>query len=343
MLILIPLQVDHDNSLGQDWHPMDKLMAKLSEQQAILNQQNVALKSGDDDGTQPGVLEQASSSNSLPITPATDAFPSTTPSTRPASALVGESASENDEVLRLKLQLAQAQTQITKLDQELAHTRVTKPNLEPQGLGVHRSTKVATRENTSWGIPEDARSDTSDALSATAFNHHRIWGNSKTNATANVTQQMSITDPLPAPWTGNRVFSQPFTEHSTPYPSMDGYRTGQNSPDPDVVIRPPSNRRGSRYDNRTNAPSGYNNGYGAFGTFNGGTNHYEPLNGSIANGPMNIQPGPAPLGLGMGMYAPYQQQQPVGTPLSPHASEFTSKSEWKTEVSLRLGKVSVSG
>ncbi|KAL3960150.1 hypothetical protein ACCO45_005267 [Purpureocillium lilacinum] len=35
--------------------------------------------------------------------------------------------------------------------------------------------------------------------------------------------------------------------------------------------------------------------------------------------------------MGLGMYSPYQQQ-PIGTPLSPHASEFTSKAGWKNEV-----------
>ncbi|KAH7157042.1 armadillo-type protein [Dactylonectria macrodidyma] len=317
------MKISHESSTVEDSYPMDKLLAKLSEQQAVLNQQNEALKLGDDDSLYSRVLDHASSSNSLPITPATDVFPSTTPTTRPASAALEETRSDNDEVLRLKLQLAQAQNEISKLDQELAQTRSVKAESEC-GFGVH-SVAPISRDST-WGPPEDARSDTSDTMSSTTFNRTRgIWGNPK-GSFANTTHQPPMAEPSPGSWLGNRGFNQGYPEpNGPPYPMMDGYRGERLTPDPELV-RPNGGRRGNRYESRFNTPQPFNSGYGS--GFNSSASQSEFMGTPMPGGHMNVPQGLAPIG--MGMYSPYQPQ-PVGTPLSPHASEFTSKVAWKNE------------
>ncbi|KAH7155006.1 armadillo-type protein [Dactylonectria estremocensis] len=320
---VVKMKIRHGPSSIEDSYPMDKLLAKLSEQQAVLNQQNEALKLADDDSLYSRVLDHASSSNSLPITPATDVFPSTTPTTRPASAALEETRSDNDEVLRLKLQLAQAQNEISKLDQELAQTRSVKAESEC-GFGV-RSAAQISRAST-WGPPEDAQSDTSDAMSSTTFNRTRgIWGNPK-GSFANNNLQPPMAEPSPGNWLGNRGFNQGYPEHNgPPYPMMDGYRGERLTPDLEMV-RPNGGRRGNRHEGRFNTPQPFNNGYGS--GYNSSTSQSEFMGTPMPGGNLNISQGLAPMG--MGMYSPYQPQ-PVGTPLSPHASEFTSKVAWKNE------------
>ncbi|KAH6891151.1 armadillo-type protein [Thelonectria olida] len=315
------IKANHDTATIGDPYPMDKLLAKLSEQQAVLTQQNEALKSSDDDSVYARVLDHASSSNSLPITPATDAFPSTAPTTRPASA---EGRGENDEVRCLKLQLAHAQNEISKLDRELAHTRSNKEEHEPSSFGFRNATQVS-REST-WGPLDDARSDTSDALSATAFNRTRgIWGNAK-GSYGNTTLQAPVVEPTPSSWLGGRGFNQGYGEPSTtPYPMIEGYRGDRLTPDPEI-IRSGHNRRGNRYESRYNSPQPFNNGY------NGGYNN-PGTQSDFMGPPMPINSGNVSQGItpmGMGAFAPYQPQT-MGTPLSPHASEFTSKVSWKTD------------
>lgn len=308
---------------------MDKLLAKLSEQQAVLTQQNEALKSGEEDPIYPRILDHASSSNSLPLTPATDAFPSTTPTTRPASATIEDSRMSGDEVLRLKLQLAQAQNEISKLDQELAQTRTVKPELESNSLGYPRSTMTSSRES-AWGTPEDAQSEASDPLSTTAFSRTRgIWGNSK-GSFAHQTLQAPVAEPAPGNWFGNRSFNSGYPDAPVPYSIMDSYRGDRLTPDPEI-LRSSAGRRGNRYESRFNPPQPFGNGYGTggYGGYNANVGQPEYVGNSMPGSPINV---PQALNqMGLGMYPQYAPQ-PVGTPLSPHASEFTSKAAWKSEV-----------
>lgn len=309
---------------------MDKLLAKLSEQQAVLTQQNEALKSGEEDPVYPRILDHASSSNSLPLTPVTDAFPSTTPTTRPASATLEDSRVGSDEVLRLKLQLAQAQNEISKLDQELAQTRTVKPEPESNGLSYPRSVMASSRES-AWGTPEDAQSDTSDPVSTTTFSRARgIWGNSKGSFAHQTLQAPVVPEPAPGNWFGNRGFNSGYSDASVPYPVMDGYRGDRLTPDPEM-LRSAAARRGNRFESRFNSPQPYGSGYGAsgYGAYNGNVGQPEYVGNPMPGSPINVPQ--ALTQMSMGMYPQYAPQ-PVGTPLSPHASEFTSKATWKNEV-----------
>ncbi|KAK5997124.1 Meiotic coiled-coil protein 2 [Cladobotryum mycophilum] len=318
-------KIPHDASTVSDSYPMDKLLARLSEQQAVLNQQNEALKSGDDDGAYTRVLDHASSSNSLPITPATDGFPTTAPTTRPASATLDDGRPDAEEVLRLKLQLAQARNHISKLDQELANSRTVKIEPDSQTFGTGRLEGSIPRENT-WGSPEDAQSDTSDALSATAFNRTRgIWANTKSSF-GNTTLQAPAAEPSPGNWFGGRGINQNYVDPNAPYNLMDSFRGDRLAPDPDLLMRPPSARRNSRYESRMGTPHQYGGAYAGLG---GPSNQFDSMTSSMSGAPMGMPPGMTAMGVSM--YSPYQQQA-LGTPLSPHASEFTSKTPWKGEM-----------
>jgi len=296
---------------------MDKLLAKLTEQQAAVD----TLKANEETIQYARSFDHASSSNSLPVTPATDAFPSTAPTTRPASATLDDAHGESEEVVRLKAQLAQAENEISKLGQELAETRVVKTGNGNSGLGINSSGYPA-REG-QWPSPDDAHSDTSEALSASTFNRTReIWGNPP--GPFNNTLQAPIAEPAPGKWLGGRGFNPPCPEpNGAPYPIMDAYRSERLTPDAEMM-RPNYGRRGTRMESRFNSPQPFGSGYG--GGYNSPANQSDYMGSPLPGAPMN-----APQGLGpMGVYPPYTL--PAGTPLSPHASEFTSGSGWKNEV-----------
>ncbi|KAJ3526501.1 hypothetical protein NM208_g11163 [Fusarium decemcellulare] len=315
------MKISHEASAMEEPYPMDRLLAKLSEQQAVLSQQNEALKLSEDNSAYPRGIDHASSSNSLPVTPATDAFPSTAPTTRPASATLEDAHSESEEVIRLKLQLAQAQSEISKLDQELAETRFVKPDPDATVFGL-RAPSYGPREST-WA-PEDARSDTSDAMSATTFSRTRgIWGNPK-GPFANNTLQAPVVEPSPGNWLGGRGFNPAFPDPTgTPYPIMDGYRGDRLTPDSEM-LRSNHGRRNNRYESRFSSPQPFAPGYGGYSS---PASQSDYMGSPVPGAPMNVSQGLGPMGL----YPPYQGH-PVGTPLSPHASEFTSKAGWKNEV-----------
>ncbi|KAF3765871.1 ARM repeat-containing protein [Cryphonectria parasitica EP155] len=325
---------------------MDKLFAKLCENHDQSSSQN--------DGSEGAVSAHLSSCNSLPITPATDSFVATVPSTRPASAAPNDRAA-SEELVRLKLELAKAQNHISRVEQELAQTRRDHqdsgratpnlssdsdftggaPLLDPIGTKPSGIAPVSTfpkpqvtREN-HWqtAISDDCRSDTSDALSATGFSRSRaIWNNSnKPNY-----QSAFMPPPMPAQevhptsnWPQPRT--QAFMDGMPGYagPSLDSYRGDRYSQEPDLM-RSNSGRRGNRYENRFGGQS-YGSSYGGYNMNNMGQTQYESAV-SYAGGPNNLSSG------GLGMFPQYGQQA-VGSPLSPHATEFTSAAgpSWKSD------------
>ncbi|KAI1364493.1 armadillo-type protein [Xylaria arbuscula] len=303
-------------------------------------------------------LEHTATSSSVPITPATEMFGSTGPSTRPASATMNESAPSDEEVMRLKFELAQAQSKITRL-QELASTRhghlgqgqptdaspidIGCPDVKqpappaPRPMGLHSTnanTHYISREaSRPWSSYDDSRSDTSDALSATGFNRSRnIWGGVKP-----IPNAVGLGGPHPlgmpqnGPWAG-RAASHSYVEPTMSYEPApaDNFRPDRLTPDFDFTTKPPGSRRGSRYDARFGGqPYGstgqsYSN-QPSYGGYSFPQGQYEP--GVITSGGSQNS-------MGTGVYANYQPT-PVGTSLSPLASEFTSISvsagPWKSE------------
>jgi hypothetical protein len=94
----------HSSNDGQQ-NPMDKLLAKLSEQTAALSKQQEVLKSSDDIAyTRTVEYVSAAVGSSIPAVPAF----------APAATV-----ETNNEVLRLKLELEAANGKIARMDQEL--------------------------------------------------------------------------------------------------------------------------------------------------------------------------------------------------------------------------------
>ncbi|XMA10389.1 hypothetical protein WAI453_003180 [Rhynchosporium graminicola] len=352
------MKINHDASSSNEVNPMDKLLAKLSEQQATINMQNEALKSTDDT-VRYRTVEYVSATNSVPITPATDAYNfSTAPTTSPPSVFGDDVPVQSaSELAALKAELEAAKGKIARMDQELAQTRITKHTLD-QVVGNASETDYPMQSpaeerlnhlpplvrpqftrDSSWA-QDDARSDTSDALSASGFNRARaIWNNGgKPNFTAPTPPYAGVLGPLPgfqppegsnsAPWI-QRGYGQPFVD-SMPCGPVPPFRGDRMLQDPDMLMAPTLGRRnqpgGGRYNNRSSASSF------PYASSNSSFDGFTPSStpgpyGSVGNMPSGM---PSMGGMGMtNMYTGYQPQ-PIGTPLSPHAPEFTvSNAGWK--------------
>lgn len=344
---------------------MDKLLAKLSEQQATLSKQHEALKSTDDSVVY-RTVEYVSAQSSVPITPAGESYhTSTAPTTSPPS-LAGDSQPQSAaELARLKAELEAARGKIARMDQELAQTRITKHTLD-QAIGNASEADFAsmlpaddrfqlpalnrpqfTRDN-SWAAQDDNRSDTSDALSASGFNRARaIWNNGgKPNFVGPNSAFTSATGPLPASFQpsesmassqwNHRGYGQPFVD-SLPYgpAPVNAFRGDRMMQDPDMLMAPPMGRRnqagGGRFNNRSSSSFPYASSNSSFDGYTPASTPY----GSVANlpGGMPNMGGVGGMNMPSSMYSGYQPQ-PIGTPLSPHAPEFTvSAAGWKSEAS----------
>ncbi|KAF4631791.1 hypothetical protein G7Y89_g6344 [Cudoniella acicularis] len=353
----------HDSNSAET-NPMDKLLAKLSEQSATINRQHEALKSTEDNTAYARTMEYVSATSTMPITPVTDVqMNSTAPSTTPAS-VVGEEipGTSTEEVLRLKLELEAAQSRIARMDQELAQSRITKhtidqalgtaseadfpmnadiadPRLNPIQQPLNIGGRPPLQRDNSWTAQEDSRSDTSDALSASGFNRARaIWGNNGKPSYPGLQGPVPAFQPSDAlsssQWM-NRGFGQPFVEAPIGYsgPPMNAFRGDRMLPDPDLLMAPPAGRR--------TQPGRFGRGSFPYASSSSSYDGYTPSTtpyGSVGGMAGGVAPMPGPMGMGAGMnmggsmYGGYQPQ-PIGTPLSPHAPEFTSSNAgWKNDV-----------
>lgn len=346
---------------------MDKLLAKLSEQQAVINKQHEALRTSEDlKVAYTRTAEYISASSSVPITPVTETFNnSAAPTTNPPSVSGEETATPSaEEVLRLKAELEAAKGKIARMDQELVQSRITKHTLD-QAIGNASEADFLLnlqsegrlnhlphfQRDGSWATQEDARSDTSDALSAGDFNRAReIWGNSVKPVINGLPVAVPAFQPSEALSTAqwmNRGFGQPFVEAPMKFaaPPMNAFRGDLMMQDPELLMAPSAVRRpaGGRF-NRNNRNTGSfpyassNSAYDgfnpasstAYGSAGGMAGGITPIGGQMA---MGMGSG---MNMGSGMYSGYQPQ-PIGTPLSPHAPEFTSAgSGWKNDVSIQI-------
>lgn len=341
-------------------NPMDLLLAKLSEQQAVINKQHEALKTVEDISYARTIdYVNTSSGSSALVTPATEIFESTTLSTGLATpADDGNTQLSAEEVLRLKLELEQAKGKIARMDQELTQSRITKHTIE-QAIGtaseadfplnqpsdfshlhnLNANLRPCFGRGNSWSGQEDARSDTSDALSASGFNRARaIWSNNSSYPSAMPGFHGPPNSFPNGAWVG-RGFGHQFAEHSLSFaPPIGGFRSDHLIPDLDSGMGPPGDRR---LNSRTNSRYTVRN-TGGF-PYAASNNSYEGLTsaslgyGSVAGmagGAAGTMGGAMSMGLGNGNSMDYQPQ-PIGTPLSPFAPEFTlAGGAWKSDVSL---------
>ena len=337
-------------------YPMGKLLAKLSEAQATATVDKGAKTKADEGASYKTANDHQSSSSSLPITPANDSFKNAAAATRPASAAPNDNFATTEELLRLKLELAQAQNKISRLDQELAQSRLAQPEsgrgTPVASLGPEYSTnggvdslspRVAggpiggpstlkptfEREGSGpWQASEDFRLEGTDTLSASVvggFQRLRgIWGNGKSslqNAYNPSNASLGETSQS-GTWQSSSGHMDPGSS-SYGLLSMDGFRAERPLLDHDMMMRAPTARRGGRYDSRFGSPHSFGSGYGNYGL---GQGHIDSFAAGTAGQLSN--------NLGTNMYPQYQQQT-AGSGLSPHATEFTSNigGAWKTDVS----------
>lgn len=307
------------------------ILARLSEQKDVLAQQSETLKSTADDGkAYPRGLEHASSSSSVPVTPATDIFPSTGPTTRPASTSVNPGNTASEEVLQLKLRLAEAQAKLSRFgDRNDSQGFKSEADL---GQGQALGQMPASAHENIWAN-EESFSESGDSLANVPPNR----------APSGVMFSGSLRGPIPGVgipppssegsnstnWFGSRnSFNQTFVDAGNPYNQVDGYRSsGRLTPDSDMFFRPPGGRRGNRFDGRYNSPGPFNGPYGP-GPYSQPVSQFDMIP-SQGNGGASLLPGPQ--GIGMAVYPGYQPQA-MESGLSPHATEFTSTSAWKNEV-----------
>lgn len=316
-----------------DSPPLEMILARLSEQRDVLVQQSEALKFAADDGkNHPRGLEHTSSSNSVPITPASDVFPSTGPTTRPASASVNQGDASSEEVLHLKLRLAEAQAKLSRLEDK-SDSQGFKPEMDQgQGHGGHGQVSAPSHENI-W-VNEDSYTDPGDALTIVPPSNRAPSGVLLSGNPRGSMHDMGMPPPSSessngSTWFGPRnSFSQPFMDSSNPYAPVDSYRSSDRlTPDSDLFFRPPGGRRANRFDSRYASPGPFSGPYGP-GPYNQTVGQYDIVP-TQPSGSGQIVPGTQ--GMSMGTYPGYQPQS-MTSALSPHATEFTSGSGWKNEV-----------
>ena len=335
---------------------MDTLLAKLSEQQILLEKQKNALTPADEEGLQAQISD--SSSSSAVLTPVSDSFHNS-PS--------ADGANDDDtiklsaaEMARLKKELVAAKDQIARQKHELEKTRgntdtkaLDKTNApssqhelytrhdigeRSSAIGQHNfnavSRPVGTRVE-QWPINEDARSDSSDTMSGIISggvlnSHQHMWPTStrstfNANVPAPVNQQLQppgLTwgQPGARPW-GNRATLAPLTIPQQPQAHQRVF-SGPTSPvsTTEVPFFP-----------NTYWPNGPPR-FGRTQTGRSSSNHQPNRNNgwdTFAGGispvdNVNLGTNSTTAFQSMGLYpaAAQYQPRPIGTPLSPTAEEF---------------------
>lgn len=348
------MKVEHPAAAPQDeMQPgsMDSLLAKLSEQQALLAKQKSNLPTkGDNEGH----AKDGSSASSTLLTPASESF-SYTNTANTAKDEDDKLRIEASDMARLKKELDDAKDQIARQKQELDQTRVIKHTFD-QAMGPPSEVALSPRTDVTdpanafmtsnrplgniqghWRH-EDARSDGSDVVGPfTAVPN--AWSGS-TRPSFNVAQQTDSSWGQPGP----RSWGQRAMGNALPSPLLASQQPPIQQRNYSVPVSPVSGggtrgmndfgqfsqARGYGHlnprDNR-NAPS-YQRGNG-WDVYTGGPG---PMDGMNLGG---MSPGSTYQSLGM--YPSAYQPRPIGTPLSPTAAEFragqASASPWNSAVS----------
>jgi hypothetical protein len=341
------------------------ILARLSEQQILLDQQKHTLESscgglGGQEGTnKPSKILLLTSTSEPPHLFAED---------------VAQYDTGTTEVLRLKQELQAANSKIALQEQELAQTRVMKHTLD-QALGPPSEVDFNGREITEqtisnlqnafnasnptfnqlqdgWNGQDDSQSDISDALSAGAYNRARgFW-----NPPFQQAFSMNISAPAPEKTYGeptpppNSSFNQDLSRPwGSPLPNtgfsgntsfqshrvLSGPLPGACNLDTHIPSEQSRYIPGSGVGPRRSITQA-NRGGSCFSTQDSPWGKFAVSSPSIQapRSPANRQSSTYQQ---VGLYPiPPYHQQPVGTPLSPTASEFTSAGAnvlpWTTSV-----------
>ena len=319
---------------------MDLLLAKLSEQQMLLEKQKSALDSGVSSSAHPS--KEASSSSPAPLRPTTEstaqtAAPNNTEGEKPAEVGLSETK-------RLQKELDAAKDQIARQEQELSQTRIMKHVLEQAKAGTSippmgdKSDSVdrtifnlqdafsASRPMQPYGNHDDARSDISEALSTGTFNN-RGPGNWTNSGPPRFNDGSGSSSKIWNQGSGRSWMNRPMPQMLPPMvvPQQQQMRAFSGSTSP--VLGPngkffndanqypgnngvrqaaiPNNRSGQSYGRNRN------NTWESLGSSSEGSSMMGVNSGSYQTTGM-LQP---PIGY---------QPRPIGTPLSPTAAEFTT-------------------
>ncbi|CAK7230782.1 hypothetical protein SCUCBS95973_007689 [Sporothrix curviconia] len=267
----------------------------------------------------------------------------------------------SDEIVRLRLQLAHAQNKISLLDNELAHTRsataggsqvLSVANTDPDYPTVPGSDQILTttmnglpaphaalslynRDNI-WSQADESRFDNLESSSGSIGRSRGMWRDELKQTvfqpgfpTGGPSSIPIGTAPIPSQaasiWPPSRPNNQGFLDVNPqafidPQLAMSDGRGDRLTPDNEMLLRPqrPNNRLDSRI------PNGQN--FGGYGSFNPAQMQFDANSAILPGGGapnMNAN--------GLNMF-PQFQQPPIGTPLSPHATEFNNDTTpWKTD------------
>ncbi|KFX90386.1 hypothetical protein O988_08221 [Pseudogymnoascus sp. VKM F-3808] len=346
-------KMNHDHTSFIELNPMDRLLAKLSEQQATINKQHEVLQTGDDAHRThvSSVAEYAANSATSPL--------SVTPATNSAEGTVSGNSTDTvdtveekdtpqpnkDEVLRLKIELEKAKGKIARMDQELTQTRITKHTIE-QAIGsnseadfpmdqINASGRSVYLPDATWTGQDDNHSDNSDALSAGGFNRAgAIWGNSGRAPFTNFQAGMQDLQPASGfpgnPWAG-RGFNVPYSDPSGAFgQAVPGFRSERLVPDNDSSVGLAADRRNTnrgRFMNRNPGAFPYASSNSSYDGITP-TTSYSSVAG-LGGTTSNTMGGSIALNTGGALN---YQPQPIGTALSPFAPEFNSLTgQWKND------------
>ena len=342
---------------------MEHLLAKLSEQQALLEKQTSAIAPEND--LEIRYTKQNSSLNLVPLTPESDAF-ANVPSNNQTRMNDGAHTSVA-EMTRLKKELDAAKDQIARQKQELDQTRVIKQtfdqvkvSLAEPGMNLRVDTsgalhnalnpshRSAGHRQDNWNYNDDARSDFSDGASTSILNSaQNIWA-SPVRAPYNTGLASSV----------NQQFQQPVSTWA-PSAGRPWSHRGVGTTLPPLTTT--NQHMQQRALSGPVSPVSSNDGR-AFNDFNhfqaGGlrrSNTQNVRNPSIFTQPrssgwdiygngvgaldgVNMAVNTNPAFQSMGLYPASMQYQPrpIGTPLSPTAEEFKaappSNNPWNVAV-----------
>ena len=348
------MKVEHSAAAPQDeMQPgsMDSLLAKLSEQQALLAKQKTMLPTKGDDESH---AKEGSSASSTLLTPASESF-SCTNTADTAKDEDDKLRIDASEMARLKKELDDAKNQIARQKQELDQTRVIKHTFD-QAVGppsevalspktdVTDPTNLYVTSNRPLGVVQghwrndDARSDGSDAVGPfnavpnawsgpsrpgfnTAVQPDSGWGQSGPRSWGQRGMVNALSPPVlvsQQPPTQQRNYSVPVS------PVSGGGSRGINEFAQFNQAR--SFAQMNARDNRNAPPYQRGNGWDVY------TGGPGPMDGMNIGG---MSPGSTYQSLGM--YPSAYQPRPIGTPLSPTAAEFragqASANPWNSAVS----------
>jgi hypothetical protein len=359
------LKVEHglaNKSNDKDAASMENLLAKLSEQQALLEhqknqhtflgQQKNTLASIENIRSEPE--REVSLSGSVPLTPATASF-NDTPNTSDSDAEKTTTLNPA-EILRLKKELDAAKDQIARQEQELSKTRNIKHTME-QAKGPFATMNTTSKSdaidrtisnvqaayNASkssagprqdvYGAHDDSRSDISEALSAGHFNRNQNAWSANTGPGYNAPLE-NLSQPYQQPaniWgQGNRPWmNRPMAPALAPLMVSQQQHMQQRAySGPTSPISGGPGRFGGEYNAWHGAPglrrSNTQNNRSGSGYAHGRNNAWEQYGGSNDGSVMNMTPMSSFQPMGMFQAPLSYQPRPIGTPLSPTAAEFTS-------------------